>query len=83
MYTLDSILEEKKAKVFLTRNDILKEVESLDWRQKHPTGPVRVDIICKLCGAKLATDLREFGWLENDSFFARQLVPHLLEVHCG
>jgi hypothetical protein len=40
-------------------------------------GPVHVMIKCKLCGVILFRDLKEFGWLSNDSFYTAKLQPHL------
>ena len=75
--TLSELLREKQSKVFLWRDDVFDEVEDPEWYQKHKLGPVHVMIRCKLCDTILFRDLKEFGWLENDSFYTAKLHPHL------
>lgn len=79
MRTLSNVLNQKRQDVFLERSDIFLEEDDPSWRQKHPLGPVHVQIKCKLCNKILAQDLREFGWLSNESFYIKHLQPHLAE----
>lgn len=74
--TLEELRQAKREKVFLYRDDVFDEVEDPDWYKKHKLGPVHVMIKCKLCGDILFRDLKEFGWLENDSFYNSKLFPH-------
>ena len=81
MMTVNDLLSLKKAQVWLHLNDIFCEQETNDWRTKHPTGPVHVQISCRLCGKVLADDLKDFGWLYNNSFVEKNLMIHLRETH--
>jgi hypothetical protein len=74
---LHELLELKRAEVFLWRQDVFDEVEDPEWYQKHKLGPVHIMIRCKLCRTILFRDLKEFGWLSNDSFYTAKLQPHL------
>ena len=75
--TLAELLRWKQLGVYLTRDDVFEEVEDPEWYQKHKLGPVHVMIRCKLCDTILFRDLKEFGWLSNDSFYTAKLQPHL------
>jgi hypothetical protein len=75
--TLSDLLREKQNRVVIYRDDVFDEVEDPEWYQKHKLGPVHVMIKCKLCGVILFRDLKEFGWLSNDSFYTAKLQPHL------
>jgi len=77
--TISELLLNKQKEVLLYRNDIISEEEDPEWRKKHPIGPVYVMLRCKLCGEILFRDLKEFGWLHNNSFWTTKLVPHLIE----
>ena len=69
----------KRHGVRLHREDFVLEAETDNWRKLHPTGPVHVKLTCRNCGEMLADDLREFGWLGNDSFWQERMVPHLAQ----
>jgi hypothetical protein len=77
--TLIQLLEEKRQQVKLERRDVFEESEDEGWQARHKpgTGGVRIKITCKLCGELLASDLKGFDWLKNDSFFRSHLLPHL------
>lgn len=75
--TLSDLLREKQNRVVIYRDDVFDEVEDPEWYQKHKLGPVHVMIKYKLCGVILFRDLKTFGWLSNDSFYAAKLHPHL------
>ncbi len=77
MRTLADLLQEKRSLISLTRDDIFSEEEDPSWMKKHPSGPVHVQIRCKLCDQILAEDLKEYGWLSNHSFYLKHLKPHL------
>ena len=74
--TLEELLQLKREDVFLYRDDVFGEEEDPEWYQKHKLGPVHVMIRCKLCGVILFRDLKEFGWLSDDSFYKAKLFPH-------
>ena len=76
--TLPELLLNKQKEVFLYRDDIISEEEDPDWSKKHPLGPVHIMLRCKLCDEILFRDLKEFGWLHNDSFWKSRLTPHLI-----
>ena len=75
--TLSDILLNKQREVILYRDDIISEEEDPEWHKKHPLGPVQVMLRCKLCDEILFRDLKEFGWLHNDSFWMTKLSIHL------
>jgi hypothetical protein len=75
--TLDELLLKKREDVVLYRRDVFDKIEDPDWYQKHKLGPVHVMIRCKLCGEILFRDLKEFGWLNNDSFWKSRIGPHI------
>lgn len=77
MRTLVDLLFKKRASIELTRDDVFSEEDDPSWRQKHPLGPVHVQIKCKLCNQIVAEDLKEYGWLSNESFYTKHLQPHL------
>ncbi len=81
MKTTIDILKEKQNQVFLDRTDLIEELEDPSWRKKHPIGPIHVQLKCKLCSIILFEDLKEFGWLHNDSFWLEKIVPHFKEKH--
>jgi hypothetical protein len=82
MKTIAELLEEKRRRVLLVRDDLVMEMDDPDWRKNHPLGPVHVQVVCRLCGEVLARDLREYGWLENDSFWGKNIAPHFERLHC-
>ena len=75
--TLSELLRQKQSEVILYRSDVFSEEEDPEWYQKHKLGPVHIMIRCKLCRTILFRDLKEFGWLSNDSFYTAKLQPHL------
>jgi hypothetical protein len=75
--TLAELLRWKQLNVVIYRDDVFAEEEDPEWSQKHKLGPVHIMIRCKLCDTILFRDLKEFGWLHNDSFYESKLVPHL------
>ncbi len=77
--TLKDLLLQKQSEVVLYRDDIFAEEDDPNWHKNHRLGPVHVQIRCRLCDKILFTDLKEYGWLENDSFYKTKLVPHLAE----
>lgn len=79
MRTAQQILEEKRDAVKLQREDLVDEIETDDWRKKHPLGPVHTKLVCRCCGDVIADDLMGFGWLGNDSFWKAKVVPHIVQ----
>ena len=75
--TLSELLRQKQNEVIIYRSDIFEEIDDPEWYQKHKLGPVHIMIRCKLCGIILFRDLKEYGWLSNDSFYTAKLQPHL------
>jgi len=65
--------------VIIYRDEIFHEEDDPDWRKNHKLGPVHIQIRCILCGKILFRDLKEYGWLHNDSFYTAKLQPHLSE----
>lgn len=81
MSAIEQLLEQKRSEVVLYRSDLFQESDDPEWSKKHPVGPVHIQINCKICGEVLCRDLKNYGWLENDSFWKTNLVPHLIEKH--
>lgn len=77
--TLNEFRRQKEKKVVVYRDDLFHEEDDPDWMKNHKLGPVHIQIRCTLCNKILFRDLKEYGWLENDSFYEKKLVPHLLE----
>ena len=75
--TLAELLRWKQLGVYITRDDVFVQEEDPEWFHKHKLGPVHSMIRCKLCDAILFRDLKEFGWLGNESFYTAKLHPHL------
>lgn len=74
-----SLLLWKQLSVRLYRSDIFEETDSPGWKDRHRLGPVHIDITCRLCKKIIKSDLPEYGWLEDDSYYKQHLEPHYVE----
>lgn len=81
MSDIEKLLEEKRKLVHIYREDIVLEEEDPAWRKNHPIGPIHVQLKCKICGEVLANDLKEFGWLDNSSYWHTNIQPHFTSKH--
>ena len=82
MKTISDLMQAKLALITLYRSDVVSEEDDPDWKKNHPLGPIHVQIRCLCCNEILERDLREYGWLHNDSFWLTKITPHI-KKHCG
>src|SRR5512137_3028715 len=73
------LLRWKQVGVRIYRDDIFEEMDSPGWHERHRLGPVHIDIRCRLCKKIIKTDLKEYGWVEDDSYYDKHLKPHYEE----
>lgn len=81
--SVSNVLLAKMLGVRIYRGDLVREEDDPGWQKQHPVGPVHVRVVCKDCGAVLASDLHGYGWLEKDSFWKERIVPHFLLTNRG
>lgn len=79
--TVYDLIKRKKEEVRVYRDDFFAEEDDPDWRKNHKLGPVHIQIRCRLCEAIIAKDLKQYGWLENDEYYKKYLVEHLVQKH--